>query len=71
MYSQIIKSETVFNKIEIGNEWNINFPQYSPLDIQHTFSSEFSIGWSTFEIFLVIFYETAGKKDIKVATIKK
>ena len=36
------------------NEWNINFLQNSALAIQHKYSSEFSIGWSNSETFIVI-----------------
>ena len=41
--------EAVFNQ---ENEWNINFFQISFLDIQRTYFSEFSIGWSTAESLL-------------------
>ena len=44
--SKSIKTEAIFTKTEMSNEWSINFLQISLLDIQHTYSSKFSIGWN-------------------------
>ena len=43
VYSKSIKTKAVFVKTEINNEWNINFLRNTSLDIQHTYSREFSI----------------------------
>ena len=47
--SKNIKIEAVFTKTEMKNEWTINFLQNSPLNIQHTYTSEFSISHRTSE----------------------
>ena len=35
----------IYQETEMNNEWNILFLQNSPLGIQYTYSSKFSIGW--------------------------
>ena len=47
--SKIIKTEAVFIKREMNDEWNVNFLQNSSLDIQLVYSNVFSIYWSTSE----------------------
>ena len=37
MYSKSIKTEAIFTKTEMNNEWKINFLQNSPLGMQHIF----------------------------------
>ena len=39
-----IKTKSVFTKIKLNNEWNINLLQNNPLSIYYTYSREFSIG---------------------------
>ena len=47
VYLKCIKTKDVFTKTEINNEWNINFLHNSPLGIQHSYSSEFSMVYET------------------------
>ena len=44
MCSKSIKTEAVFIKTEIDNEWNVNFLQSSLCGIQHIYSGQFSTG---------------------------
>ena len=44
-----MKTEAVFTKTEMNNEWYFNVLLSYPLGIHHTHSTEFSIGRSTFE----------------------
>ena len=59
MCSKGVETENLFTKVEMNNDWNINFLQDSPLDIQHTYFSEFSISQSTFETPLLMLYESS------------
>ena len=65
--SKSIKFEAVCTKTELNNEWNINFLQNSLLGI--SYSSEYSIDWSTaetlliwnyFSVFLLMFSTTSN-----------
>ena len=56
VYSESIETEAVFIKSEMNNEWNINFLQNSSPGTQHTYSSEFSIGWNTSKTPLLTWY---------------
>ena len=49
----MFKKYQIFTMTKMKIEWNINFFQNSPLNIPHTYSSEFSIGWSTAETSLL------------------
>ena len=42
-----IETKVLFTKTQMNNEWNINFQQNSPLNIQRIYSSKFSICQST------------------------
>ena len=59
VYSKSIETVVIFTKTEMKKFWNINFLLNSPIVIQNTYSSEFSIGWSTTETPLLIGCETA------------
>ena len=56
--SKSINTEAVFINTEKDNERCINLLQNIPVGIQHNYSSEYSIGWSTSETPLLIEGET-------------
>ena len=47
--SKSIETEDLNTRTRMNNEWNIYFFKITPLGIKHAYSSEFSIGQSTFE----------------------
>ena len=61
MYS---KSDAIFPKIEMNNEWKINFKQNNPLGIQNAYSTEFFMGQST--CFSMMWNCTSKQLDIKL-----
>ena len=60
MFSKSIKTdEAAFMNMKMDNGWDINFFQNSFFGSQHPYSSDFSIGQSTSEISLLIWYEAS------------
>ena len=49
MYWKSMKTEAIFTNTEMNYEWRVNSLQNGSLDNQPTYSTEFSIGWSTSE----------------------
>ena len=60
VWSKSTKTEVVFTKTKMKNEWNANFLQNSLINIQKTYSSEFSTSQSTPEISLLIWCKAAS-----------
>ena len=56
-YEDCNETEAVFTKREMIIKWNINFLWNCHLGIKHTYSSEFSIGQSTFKTPFLIWYK--------------
>ena len=52
LYWKSIKTEALFTKIEMNNEWNVKFLKNCPFGIQYIYSIEFSFRGSTSESFL-------------------
>ena len=57
--SKSIKTEAIFTKIEMNNEWNVNFLQNTYVGMQYTYSSGFLICRSISEIPLLEWCEGA------------
>ena len=55
---KVLKLKLSFPKTEGNNEWNVHFLQNDSLGIKHTYSSEFSTGWSTTEVPLFIWCDS-------------
>ena len=66
-----IKNETLFSKKGMNNEWNINFLQNSPLGIQHTHFSEFSIGQNVFQTTFFIACEVGWTYSFNIFHVLK